>query len=432
MRRLAAWLAILALIFPVAGCRTSPAKSGGVPQVLIAQATEGKVGQVDELLGKVKAVQEVNLLPKISGRIKEINFNLGDRVKAGQVVFTLSVPEIEAEVARAQAGVKQAQAAKAAAETSLAQANFQVEQARAALEQARTALEQAKENFRLAEENYKRGKFLLDQGAIAKATFEQQFETPYINAKANMEQAQSALTRAEAAYQQAVNYRDKVVPAQIRQAQAAEEAAQAALAAAETTLAQAVVVSPIDGYVVARNAEVGELVGPQMPMPVLTIAQLDPILVEIMVPEDKINLVKVGEKLAVRFPALEERVLEGKVKYISPASNPQTKGYTVQIELSNPDLKLKPGMAAVVLLGGEKGLLVPREAVTWRQGEPVVFVLKDKKASPQRVLLGPSDGQWVVVREGIKPGDWVVVTGQDRLGDKGGKVEIAGKWQVSR
>ncbi|RDV84496.1 efflux RND transporter periplasmic adaptor subunit [Ammonifex thiophilus] len=432
MRRLAAWLAILALVFPVAGCRTSPAKGGEVPQVLIAQATEGRVGQVDELLGKVKAVQEVNLLPKIPGRIREINFNLGDRVKAGQVAFTLSVPEIEAAVAQARAGVKQAQAAKAMAEASLAQAELQAEQAKAGLDQARAALQQAQESFRLAEENYKRGQFLLAQGAIAKATFEKDFETPYINAKAALEQAQSGLVRAEALYKQAADNRDRIVPAQIRQAQAAEEAAQAALAAAEANLAQAVVVSPIDGYVVARNAEVGELVGPQMPMPVLTVAQLDPILVEVMVPEDKINQVKVGEKLAVRFPALEERVLEGKVKHVSPASDPRTKGYTVQVELSNPDLKLKPGMAAVVLLGGEKGVLVPREAVTWRQGEPVVFTLKGKEAQPQRVLLGPSDGRWVVVREGIKAGDWVVVTGQDRLGDKGGKVEIAGKWQVSR
>ncbi|MGO0123373.1 efflux RND transporter periplasmic adaptor subunit [Desulfothermobacter acidiphilus] len=432
MRSWAAWLAILSLVMITAGCQSAPVKSGAAPQVLIAQATEGKVGQVEELMGKVKAVQEVNLLPKVPGRIKELPFNLGDQVKAGQVVFSLSVPELEAAVSQAQAGVKQAQAARAAAEAGLAQAGFQVTQAQAGLEQARTACQQALDNYRLAEENYKRGEFLLAQGAIPKATFEANFETPYINAKAAWERAQSAVAQAEAAYKQAVDYRDQVLPAQVRQAQAAEEAARAALSMAQANLSQAVITSPIDGYVVARNAQVGDLVGPQMPMPVVTVAQLNPILVEVMVPEDKINCFKVGEQLSVRFPALDERILEGKVKYINPASGPQAKGYTVQLEIANPDLQLKPGMAAIVMLGGAKGTMVPREAITWRQGEPMVFVLQDQEAVPRKVLLGPCDGQWTLVCQGIKPGDWVVVTGQGRLGDQGGKVTVAGKWQLSQ
>lgn len=273
-------------------------------------------GQV--FAGKVVAGEEVTLAPKIPGRVAAVAVDVGDAVRAGQVVLRLEAAEIDA-------AVRQAEAAVRVAEAGLNQAALGVERAQA-------ALEQAQENYRLALANYERGKALLAAEAISPADFESRFEQPYVNAA-------GALKTAETAYRQAVDQKERVAPAQVEQARAA-------LAAAKTNAANTQVVAPINGVVAVRNVDPGELASPQVPA--LTLVDIDTVYVEVGVPERVVSRLRVGQKVKVGVEAVRATPFPGEVASISPAADPRTKTFLVKVRLKNPGHPLKPGMFATV------------------------------------------------------------------------------------
>lgn len=380
------WLMLVLLALTSTGCRADRAEEKTSVPVIVAKAAVGRLDRSERLSGKVMAGEEVTLAPKIAGKVGAVLVDMGQEVKAGQVLLRLDAPEIEA-------AVRQAEAAVRVAEAGLNQAALGVERAKA-------ALEQAQEGHRLAEANYERGKVLLEQEAISQADFEARFEQPYVTAA-------GALKTAEAAYRQAVDQKENLAPAQLAQAQAA-------LSAARTNRANTVVTAPISGMVASRNVDPGELALPQVPA--LTIVAIDPVLVEIGATEEQISGIEVGQEVRVFIPAARAAPFSGKIKSISPAPDPRSKAYTVRVTVANPDHLIKPGMFAEVALGaGAEAVLVPRDAVVMRDGTPVLFVVQRNKAILRRVETGASDGRKIEIRKGLKPGERVVVSGQGRL-----------------
>jgi cobalt-zinc-cadmium efflux system membrane fusion protein len=371
-----------------AGCGLRPEraeKKAPVP-VTVVKAAIGRLDRGEWLSGKVVAGKEVTLAPKIAGKVGAVTVDVGQEVKAGQVLLRLDAPEIDA-------AVRQAEAAVRVGEAGLNQAALGVERAKA-------ALEQAQESYRLAEANYERGKMLLEQEAISQADFETRFEQPYITAA-------GALKTAEAAYRQAVDQKENLAPAQLAQAQAA-------LSAARTNQANTVVTAPISGMVASRNVDPGELASPQAPA--LTIVALDPVLVEIGATEEQISGLKVGQEVKVLIRAVRAAPFSGKIKSISPAPDLRSKAYTVRVTVANPAHQIKPGMfAEVALRTSAEAVLVPWDAVVMRDNTPVLFVVQGNKAILRRVETGASDGRKIEIKKGLKPGERVVVSGQERL-----------------
>lgn len=389
---------LLVLAGLVAGCggkgNTTTGSGEAVP-VSLAEAKVGRLSRGDILSGKVVAAAEINLVPKTAGKVGAVPVDVGSRVRAGQVVLRLDAPELEAAVRQAEAGVAAARA--------------QLKQAQLGVARAEAALRQAEDSYRLAEANYKRGQFLLDQQSIAQADFESRFEQPYLTAKAGLDQAR-------AAYQQAVDQRDSLVPAQIKQAQAA-------LAVAQANFQNTIVVSPIDGVVAARYADPGELVSPQTP--VLTIINIDKVVVEAGASEQQVNKLREGQKVRVFISAVRAEPFAGVISSISPAADARTKMYTVKVEIPNPQHLIKPGMFAEIDLGvSGEAILVPRDAVVTRDDTTAVFVVAGGKAVLRKVETGPSDGRNIAIERGLRPGEEVVVAGQERL-ENGTKVTVA-------
>ncbi|MEW6448447.1 MAG: efflux RND transporter periplasmic adaptor subunit [Bacillota bacterium] len=380
------WLTLVLLALTSAGCRSDRAEKKAPVPVTVVKAAAGRLDRSERLSGKVMAGEEVTLAPKIAGKVGAVLVDVGQEVKAGQVLLRLDAPEIEAAVQQAEAAVRVAEAG--------------LNQAALGVERAKAALEQAQEGYRLAEANYERGKVLLEQEAISQADFETRFEQPYITAA-------GALKTAEAGYRQAVDQKENLAPAQLAQAQAA-------LLAARTNRANTVVTAPISGMVASRNVDPGELASPQAPA--LTIVAIDPVLAEIGAAEEQISGIEVGQEVKVFIPAARAAPFSGKIKSISPAPDPRSKAYTVRVTVPNPAHLIKPGMFAEVALGaGAAAVLVPRDAVVMRNSTPVLFMVQGNKAVLRRVETGASDGRNIEVRKGLKPGERVVVSGQERL-----------------
>ncbi|MGB9793167.1 MAG: efflux RND transporter periplasmic adaptor subunit, partial [Thermacetogeniaceae bacterium] len=363
-RLLAAGLVLLLLIAAGVGARlakrekpASQIASRPVP-VEVAKVGRGDVRRVVEYTGRLAPETEVNIVPKIPGRIAEISVDVGDRVRKGQVLVRLDDAELAAALRSAEAGL------------AVAEANAKI--AAAALEDARRNLERMRQ--------------LYEAGAVSQQ---------------QLEQAQLNYDRAAAG----------VAEAQVKQAQAAVEAAR-------VQLANTVITSPIDGVVTARYADPGALAGSTQP--VLTVATIDSVQVQISVTGDDINKIRVGQDVAVSVPSAGEGEFRGKVARISPAADPRSRLYPVEIAISNPDHALKPGMFARVKLTTDvrrDALRVPLQALVNKEGEKVVFVVESGRARERRVRVGISDERYAEIISGLRPGELVVVTGQEFLTD---------------
>jgi len=148
-------------------------------------------------------------------------------------------------------------------------------------------------------------------------------------------------------------------PDAIKERQSRAEAAGAMLALAEERLAQSILKSPLDGVVLAKHAEAGEMLAAGAP--VVTVAKLDEVWVRAFIPEYEVGLVKLGQKAQITVDTWPGRHFDGRVSFISPQAeftpkNVQTEKervklvYRIKITIPNPKQELKPGMPADALI----------------------------------------------------------------------------------
>jgi RND family efflux transporter MFP subunit len=202
---------------------------------------------------------------------------------------------------------------------------------------------------------------------------------------------------------------------------AAYNEADARLQVAAKALSDATLVAPIDGYVDMRGIEPGETASPGRA--VFRIVRLDPIEVNVGVPETDIHLVRVGQKAVVTLPALPGQSFEGTIRIINVAADPGTRTYMTRISLPNPGHVLKIGMVAEANIACDckiSMMTVPGEAIVRDdQGATMVFVHfpEQRRAYSKRVKIGAFRGTEVEIKEGLSGNESIVIAGQDYLRD---------------
>ncbi len=337
--------------------------------------------------GTIEATQ-VGVAPKIPGRVIKIAVQEGQQVEAGQVVAELDAAEADAQARQAQAAVDAARTRPAQADASVtlarASVDAQLVQARAQVESARAVLEANKANVAAAEANlqaietnlaraesdlarlealYRDGAVSVEQidtgRAAAKAMRAQrdaaraQRDAAQIQlgaAGAGVAQAQAGLAVAEANRQTVGIRQQDAVASRAQLAQA-----QALLQQAEIMRSYTILKAPLAGVVVAKNVEVGDLVG--VGAPVVTVADLSQVYLRVFVSESDLARVKLGQAVDVRVDGLSGRTFRGTVNQINSNAeftprNVQTKEervkliFGVKVALPNPDGILKPGLPA--------------------------------------------------------------------------------------
>lgn len=245
---------------------------------------------------------------------------------------------------------------------------------------------------------------------------------------AQAEAAQALARRADDEYQRMKQLFESqsLAPNDFAKFKAAQEAAhqqhQQALAGegiARRNLADAQLRAPLAGYVAKRMLEPGVMVAPGQP--VFELAVLDPIEINVAVPETDIRLVKVGQKAMVSAPALPGQRFTGTVKVVSISADPATRTYMTRITLPNPTHELKVGMVAEVSITGNHMLnltVVPAEAIVRDpQGATLVFQYypDQRRVFAKRVEPGALLGKDIEIRSGLKGWETIVVAGQNAL-----------------
>jgi cobalt-zinc-cadmium efflux system membrane fusion protein len=180
-----------------------------------------------------------------------------------------------------------------------------------------------------------------------------------------------------------------------------------------------VIRAPIGGQVIEREITLGELVAPEKEA-LLVLADPSTLWVIADVPEARLKDVALGAAAQVRIASVGEQPVTGKVSFIAPSLDPNTRTAQVRIEVQNGNLKLKPGMFATAVIAssqesaGKTVLAVPDEAVQTVEGGPAVFVPVEDEPNTfakRSVSIGPAVGGMVPIKAGLKEGEQVVVSG---------------------
>jgi RND family efflux transporter MFP subunit len=185
-------------------------------------------------------------------------------------------------------------------------------------------------------------------------------------------------------------------------------------------------ITPIDGVILklARDSDGQLLANGQLVSPGQVVAQigpLDPLVADVDLIGDDIATVRVGLEARARYHAWGDRTFSGKVLRLAPTVDQRTRALRAEVEVANHDRLLRPGMFVEVTLIGDRRenvTVIPRRALTERGGRRVVFVLRGQRVARQEVTLGLGDDEVVEVREGVEPGDRVVVRGLETLTDQ--------------
>ncbi|HEX6768622.1 MAG TPA: efflux RND transporter periplasmic adaptor subunit, partial [Candidatus Binatia bacterium] len=342
------------------GKNNQPALERPPAPVTVAQAVGQDVPVYIDAVGKIAAHEVVSIQPQVSGRIGQIHFTDGADVRAGQLLFTIDPRPYQAQLDQAEANLSQAEAALA-----LAQANF-----------ARV-------------EN------VSDPRAVSRQDFDAR---------------KSAVAAAQA---------------QVQQNRAARESAR-------LNLEYCSIRSPIAGRAGQRSVDAGNIVSANVGS-LLVIQRLDPVYVDFTVSENELasvqrQMAKGGLRVEARLPEEPSEAREGKLTFVDNAVQEGTGTIKLRATLANRDRMFWPGRFAkvrLILATRRDAVLVPAEASQDSAKGPFVYVIKsDLSAELRPVKLGQRHDQKIVIEEGVKAGERVVVSGQMAV-IPGGKVRIA-------
>jgi HlyD family secretion protein len=418
-----------------------------------AKVERGDIEATISATGNPNAVVTVQVGSQVSGNIKELHADFNTKVKKGQLVARIDPEIFEAKVNQAKGNLDNAKAAILNARAMLQKTEADVANAKASLEAAKANVAKAKVavldagiKLKSRIELFKEGGISEEERDSAKATSDSNVAAQEA-AQAQEEAARFTIRAAQAQYEVAV--------AQLAGAEAQVKQNDAALKQAQIDLDHTYIRAPVDGTVVSRNVDVGQTVAASLSAPTLfLIAQdLTKMQVDTNVDEADIGRVRVGQPATFTVDAYPGETFRGKVVQIRQAAiNVQNViTYDAVIAVSNPDLKLFPGMTANVKIlvdRQEKVLKIPNAALRFRppdfkeqpkragdasvrtaQGPPTgegapgfrgarkaggdqtIWVLgDDRKLRPVTVKLGITDGSFSEVTEGnLREGQEVIV-----------------------
>lgn len=372
-----ATLLIAAVIYEFSGHKADASleNASSLPVAAVQQASRGTIRSSIKLSGEFRPYQEVEVHAKVAGYVRQIYVDVGDKVKAGQTLAILEVPELNADVLAANAGIRRSQDGVNRAQKDLKR----VESAYAAAHAAYTRLKQASQARPglIAEQE-------LDD-ALAK---DQEAEAQVGSASAALAEAKSQLSVSEA-----------------------DQLRYAALEAYSR------ITAPFTGVVTKRLADTGTLIqagtsSNTQAMPVVTLAQWSKLRLVVPVPESAVPDLRLGSVIDVLVPALG-RTFKGRVARYSEALNDETRTMHTEIDIDNPDGTLINGMYAettLVLQEKNDTLSVPIEAVKRNGSEGSVLVVDSSGVVEVRsVRLGIDGNGRIEVLSGVNEGDQVIV-----------------------
>lgn len=348
---------------------------------------------------KLAAENAVDVLPKVGGTVRKVSVQVGDAVKAGDVLFEVDDTTQRLQAQQAAAQLASAQAGYAMnVESSLENQLLQLESSIAAYEI----------QYRDLQRDYTNTQTLFEAGAASK----QELDT----VRSSFDKVGLQL---DAAKKNLNLLKGTTAGSTRKAAQATLDQARASLESAETQLGYTKVKAEIDGIVSAVNVTEGMTVSQQLKA--VTLVNMAGLKAAFSLSDDQVVSVSPGDRAYVTAGAAGERAYDATVISVAPAADSTTNLYPVEIRLDTVSDALKPGMFASVRLVRESrqnALVLPINAVIEKGEERYVYTLgSDGKAHRQEVTTGISNETDREILSGLKAGDTVIIKGQSFVKD---------------
>jgi multidrug efflux pump subunit AcrA (membrane-fusion protein) len=382
------------------------AVQSSIPNVIVVQAQEASASSDLQLPGDVEAIQVATISAQTTGYLRQFHADIGDRVRAGQLLAEIDTPEVDQQLQQARANVAQAVASLGQAEANLAQAVTNMEYARV---------------------TYERNQYLAQQHVVPEQTRDQ-MKAAYDVAKANVDAMQANINAAKATI--ASN------EANVRSLQALQGFQK--------------VFSPFTGVITARNVEVGSLISPgsssvssstgtspsSSTIPgsgttpsgtnapansggLFQIARIDTLRIFISVPQTFAGNIKAGQTANISVRELPQKTFTGRVVRTTSALDPGSRTLLTEVQTSNSDYQLLPGMYATVNFGVQSPdppVRIPATAlIIHAEGPQVALVTSDQKVHFQKVVIGRDYGNQLDLISGLERGATIIVNVADGL-----------------
>jgi multidrug efflux system membrane fusion protein len=437
-----------------------------------------------QLPGSIEGAEQAAINARASGYLRQWYVDIGDHVRQGQTLALIETPDTDQQVAQAQAQVSgsvatvaqananyfmmvaneqqaeanlsKAEAAREQSKTDLSHAKAAEAQTVQATAQQRAQLKSAEASQNLAKVTADRYTQLVQQGAVAQQTADQQ-SSAFLSSQANVEALQAAVRSNEAntaaAHQSVLSSAANVTAFAdgVRAARSAVDAAKSNIAASRAGINAASagvtsnqanlqrnkvlqqfqkVTAPFDGIITARNAEVGALVstaggvssGTSGIVPagatatatgsLFNMVRTDAVRIFVSVPETFAGSVHVGQKVQVTVQEVSGKPLTGIVNRDAAIIDPGSRTLRTEIDIDNKAGRLRPGMFAnisMALPATTRSFRIPDTAlVTDAQGTRVALVQPDKKIHFQSVVVGRDYGKEMDITSGLE-GDEALV-----------------------
>jgi len=370
------------------GCRTEVATEAAAPpaEPLAVAATAVQAQPINRYLrvtGSLVADEQAEVSAETAGRVIETPVERGTNVRQGSVLVRVSGVETGAQL-------KEAEANAAQIEARLGLSVGQPFDPKLVPD-----VMNAKASLELAEAEFNRIRALLDQKVVSQSEFDQR---------------RTAVDAARQQYQVAQN--------SAQQSYRSLDAARARIELARKAVSDTSVRAPFAGMVAERLVSVGDYV--TRGAKVATVVRIDPLRVELTVPEQSVALVKSGQQVRVTVDAYPGEEFTAQIKYVSPALRADQRALMVEAVVPNADGRLKPGLFATALVQqpeGKPALLVPATAVESLAGTSRAYVVKNGKVEDRIVTTGQIVGDKVEITSGIAAGDVVATEPKGRLTD---------------
>lgn len=383
---LSATVVVIAVVLVVLRTRHRPAAveaAPAPPAAQVATVQQGSIDQVLTLAGQFQPYQEVDIHPKVSGFIRRIYVDIGDRVHRGETLAVLEVPELKAQLAGTVSEV-------ARSKDDVTRAEREVTRAKS------THLALQDEYERLLKTSQ------AQPGLVAQQELDDALAKDQ-SSGAQVDAAEASLSAAQNALQVAEDNRDRV-------------------SAIESYTN---VVAPLDGVIVWRYADTGALIqsgtnSNLQALPIVKLAQSGILRLRVPVPEDDVQYVHVGDPMQVRVDAVN-RSFTGKVVRFTREVSEATRTMETEIDVPNPNLTLDPGMYANTQLQLEHAsnvTTIPQEALVLAGDQDEVYVLgRDNHVHIRKVTVGLQGSVLVQITSGLNIGDRVILGGQGKYHD---------------
>jgi RND family efflux transporter MFP subunit len=342
--------------------------------------------------GSLSADEKADVAAEVGGRVVGTPVERGTRVTTGAVLVRLSATEADASLREAEANAAQLEA----------RLGLAVGQP---FDPARVPdVLNAKAALDWAEADFTRIKALLDQKVVSQAEFDQKL---------------TQVNSARQQYQLAQNV--------AQQSYRSLQAARARVDLARKSASDTVVRAPFSGIVAERLVGAGDFVS--RGTKVATVVRIDPVRVELTVPEQYLAQVSTGQAVRLSVDAYPNEVFSAKVRFVSPALKSDQRALTVEAVAPNADGRLKPGLFATALLqqtAPRPALLVPATAVETVAGTSRVYVIGAGDRIEERIVtLGEKVGDRVELASGVKAGERVAANPRGKLAD-GTRAQVEG------